>query len=100
MAGLNDVTKGAEQLARMDGIAGMTAGVFAAPMARGALYSAAGDSLASETARNVTLIGQGILGGMAASGRLAGRGGVPRAIGAGVAVEALYSLGNRYLLGE
>lgn len=93
------VSKGAQQLVDPRGIGGMTAGVLAAPFARETIYGVfpnvfTGDN--SGTASSLFLVGQGVIGGAMASGRM-GRGGMTRAVGAGVGVEALRSILSRWL---
>lgn len=92
---------GAKQLVNPRGIAGMTGGVIGAPIVRTAVYDAMpgtfrdGDNADTWTA--VFQLGQGIVGGAMASGRLGPSGGIVRAVGAGVAVEAARTLLGRYL---
>jgi hypothetical protein len=100
MAITKDVQRGAGELVRIDGIGGMAAGVVAAPMVRSTVKNAAPEEwFAGEPdamANGLFLLGQGIVGGMMAAGRL-GRGGAVRAIGAGVAVEAVREAVGIYL---
>lgn len=101
MAIAKDVQRGAGELVRIDGIGGMAAGVVSASMIRPTIKGAAPeDWFAGEPdamGNVVFLLGQGVVGGMMAAGRL-GRGGAVRAIGAGVAVEALRELVGIYLV--
>lgn len=96
---LTTVKAGAREVLNPAGIGGMTGGVIVSPIARAAVYDAMpGTFREGESADTYTLVyqlGQIILGAATATGYMPWRGGIVRAVGAGVAVESARTLIGR-----
>lgn len=93
---MKDATKGAQQVARIDGAGGVVVGLMAAPFARQTITGLAPSTFEGDTARTALLGGQAIVGGMMAAGRM-GRGGAVRYVGMGVAAEAARTLLEQFI---